>query len=184
MSGYSNTLEQGLYGLVAEFDTPERLIEAADAARRAGFKKMDAYTPFPVHGLSEAIGFQTNAVPFLVFAGGLAGSIFGYSLQFYVHALDYPMNVGGKPFISLPSMVPITFECTVLWAGLTAFFSMLTLNKLPRLYHSIFNAPGIERATRDRFFLAIEARDPNFDLERTREFLSSMNPLSLSEVEA
>jgi len=183
-AGYGAGDPTGTYATVAEFDTPEALIEAAEAARVAGFKKMDAYSPFPIHGLSEAIGFKSHAVPFAVFAGGLTGSLVGYSLQFYVHVLDYPLNVGGKPLVSLPAMIPIAYECTILFAGLTAFFGMLAFNRLPKLYHSIFNTPGFDRATNDRFFLAIEAKDPNWEEVRTRSFLEGLGALRVSEVEA
>lgn len=172
------------FGLVAEFDTPEKLISAAEKARLAGFKKLDAYSPFPIHGLSDAIGFRDVKVPYLVFAGGLVGAFVGYGLQFYAHVLDYPMNVGGKPLVSIPSMIPITFEMTILVAGLTAFFSMIALNGLPKPYHSIFNTPGFNRASQDRFFLAIESGDPQFDSDKTRQFLAEMAPLSVHEVEA
>jgi len=171
------------YAVVAEFDTPEKLMAAAEAARKAGFKKMDAYSPFPIHGLSEAIGFKDVKVPFSVFAGGLCGSLFGYTLQYYVHVFDYPMNVGGKPLNSLPSMIPVTYEATILFSGLTAFFSMLAFNKLPKPYHSIFNTPNFERATQDRFFLAIESSDPYYDAEKVKAFLKEQSPLNISEVE-
>jgi hypothetical protein len=184
MSGYGSHDERETYALVAEFDSAEALLAAAEAARVAGFKKMDAYSPFPIHGLSDAIGFKSNAVPFAVLGGGLLGGLTGYSLQYYVHVLDYPMNVGGRPLVSLPAMVPITFELTILFSGLTAFFSMIALNRLPKPYHSIFNTPGFERATQDRFFLAIEAKDKNFDPQRTHEFMRGLNPLSLNEVHA
>ncbi|RYG46249.1 DUF3341 domain-containing protein [bacterium] len=183
MSGYALSADEiGPYATVAEFETPEDLIEAADAARLAGFKKMDAYTPFPIHGLSDAIGFKSNAVPFLVFWGGLTGALVGYGLQYYVHVLDYPMNVGGKPLNSIPSMIPITYECTILFAGLTAFFSMIALNRLPKLYHSIFNTPNFDRASNDRFFLAIEAADPNYESGKVHDFLAQRGALSVVEV--
>lgn len=181
--GQESAYETGLYAVVAEFDTPDKLLAAAERARFAGFKRMDAYSPFPIHGLSEAIGFRDVKVPYLVFAGGLVGAMAGYWLQFYAHVLDYPMNVGGKPLQSLPSMIPVAYECTILFAGLTAFFSMIAINRLPRPYHSIFNTPGFVRATQDRFFLAIEATDPQFDLARTKVFLSELGSISVSEVE-
>jgi hypothetical protein len=184
LNAYGPVLGTGTWALVAEFDSPEKLLTAAEGARRAGFKKMDAYTPFPIHGLSEAIGFRDVKVPFSVFAGGLVGGAVGFGLQYYVHVLDYPMNVGGKPLVSLPSMVPITYECTILFAGLTAFFSMLAYNRLPQPYHSVFNTPGFERATQDRFFLAIESTDANFDTEKTAQFLAEFDPITVSEVEA
>jgi len=181
MSGYG-PYEPKLHAIVAEFDNPDDLVEAADKARQAGFRKMDAYSPFPIHGLSEAIGFKDVKVPFSVFAGGLVGSCFGYGLQYYVHVLDYPMNVGGKPLNSLPSMIPITYECTILFAGLTAFFGMLAFNRLPKPYHPIFNTPNFNRATQDRFFLAIESEDPNFETERVTTFLKELSPLNVTEV--
>jgi hypothetical protein len=168
--------------LVAEFDSVEDLTHAAEAARKAGFKKMDAYSPFPIHGLSEAIGFRDVKVPFMVFCGGLFGALAGYSLQYYVHVFDYPLNVGGKPLNSIPAMVPITFESTILCSALTAFFGMLATNGLPKPYHPIFNTPRFERASQDRFFLAIEATDPNYDPVRTRQFLLELNPLNVEEV--
>ena len=183
-AGYGATDPVGTYATVAEFDSPDALLEAAEAAKKAGFKKMDAYSPFPIHGLSEAIGFKSNGVPFAVFCGGLTGATFGYSLEFYVHVIDYPLNVGGKPLVSLPAMVPIAYECTILFAGLTAFFSMLALNKLPKLYHSIFNTPGFDRATNDRFFLAIESGDGQWEMGKVRGFLEGLGALRVSEVEA
>lgn len=173
----------GPYALVAEFETVEQIIAAADAAREAGYRRMDAYTPFPVHGLSEAIGFDDKKIPWTVFAGGMLGGFLGYTLQWYTSVIDYPLNVGGKPMNAIPSFVPITFECTILLASFGAFIGMLAYNGLPKPYHSIFNTPGIERASQDRFFLAIESKDPHFDPARTLEFLRSLNPLRVSEVE-
>lgn len=170
------------YALVAEFDSVEALVAAADAARHAGYTKMDAYSPFPIHGLSEAIGFKDKKVPWMVLAGGLVGAFAGYTLQWYTSVIDYPLNVGGKPLNSLPAFVPITFEATVLFAALTATFGMLALNGLPQPHHSIFNTPGFERASQDRFFLAVEAKDPQFDLVKTKEFLETTSPLTVSEV--
>jgi hypothetical protein len=172
----------GPYALVAEFETPEQLIAAAERARAAGYKKMDAYTPFPVHGLSDAIGFDDKKIPWTVFAGGLAGAFTGYTLQWYTSVIDYPMNVGGKPLNSLPSFVPITFEVTILLASFGAFFGMLIYNRLPKPYHSIFNTPGFERASQDRFFLALESSDALFESRTTRDFLRDLNPLAVSEV--
>jgi hypothetical protein len=173
-----------VYGIVAEFDTPEKLMEAAEQARHAGYRKMDAYTPFPVHGLSEAIGFHDVRMPWMIFAGGLLGAFIGYTLQWYTLSVDYPLNVGGKPLNSIPSFVPITFECTILFSALTAVFGMLALNRLPKPYHSIFNAPGFERASQDRFFLCIEAIDKQYNAAAIRDFLSRLNPLSVNEVMA
>jgi hypothetical protein len=171
------------YALVAEFETPEQLVAAAERAREAGYRKMDAYSPFPVHGLSDAIGFSDQKIPWIVLAGGLIGMFAGYTLQWYTSTIDYPLNVGGKPFNSIPAFVPITFEATVLIAAFGGFFGMLALNGLPKPYHSIFNTPGFDRATRDRFFLAIESKDPKYDANETREFLQGLGTLSVSEVE-
>lgn len=176
--------EVGPYAIVAEFDSAESIIAAAETCRAEGYSKMDAYSPFPVHGLSEAIGFHDVRMPWLIFAGGLIGAFTGYTLQWYTSVIDYPLNVGGKPLNSIPSFVPITFECTILFAALTAVFGMLAINKLPKPYHSIFNTPGFERASQDRFFLAIEATDPNYDAEKIRTFLQGLNPLSIAEVNA
>ena len=173
----------GTYALVAEFETVEGLVAAAQAAKDAGYKKMDGYSPFPIHGLSDAIGFKDIKVPWMVLAGGLVGAAVGYSLQWYTSVVDYPHNVGGKPLNSIPAFIPITFECTVLFAALTATFGMLALNGLPRPYHSIFNTPGFERASQDRFFLAIERDDPQFDIVKTREFLETLGGVAVSEVE-
>jgi hypothetical protein len=173
-----------VYGLVAEFDSAEALLEAAEKTRVAGYRKTDAYTPFPVHGLSEAIGFHDVRLPWMIFMGGLIGCFTGYTLQWYTAVIDYPMNVGGKPLNSIPAFFPVTYESTILFSALTAVFGMLAVNRLPKPYHSIFNTPGFERATQDRFFLAIEAQDKMFDAVETRDFMQSLNPLSLSEVAA
>ncbi len=173
----------GPYAVVAEFGTPEELISAAEASREAGYRKMDAYSPFPVHGLSEAIGFHCNKVPFAMFFGGIIGTFTGFTLQWYTATIDYPMNVGGKPFNSLPAFVPITFECTVLFAAFTGAIGMFAMNGLPRPYHSIFNAKGFERASQDRFFLALESTGKGFDIGAATNFLNTLRPISVSEVE-
>lgn len=182
--GHGNEDENRIYGTVAEFDSADRLVEVAERAKLAGYKAMDAYSPFPVHGLSEAIGFHDVRMPWLIFAGGLTGAFFGYTMQWYLLTVDYTLNVGGKPFNSLPSFVPITFECTILFSAITAVFGMLALNKLPKPYHSIFNTPGFERASQDRFFICIEAEDPQYDSEGTSAFLRSFNPIAVNEVMA
>lgn len=182
MAGYGGS-EVGVYGMTAEFETPEALMDAAEAARLAGFKKMDAYSPFPIHGLSDAIGFKSVAVPYIVFFGGLCGAFTGFTLEWYTQTIDYPLNVGGKPFDSLPAFIPVAYEATILFAALSAVFGMFALNKLPQPYHSIFNAPGFARASQDRFFLAIEAVDPLYDAETTRNFLMEQNPINVAEVE-
>lgn len=171
------------YGMIAEFDEAEELIRAAQAANDAGYKRMEGYSPFPVHGLSEAIGFRDNRVPWIVFLAGCAGGCLGYLMQYWISVIDLPMNVGGKPMNSTPSFVPVTFECTILFAVLSAFGCVLALNMLPQPYHPIFNAQGFERASQDRFFLCIEVDDPLFDEEGTREFLEGLKPMNVSMVE-
>jgi hypothetical protein len=174
-----------VYGMVAEFSDPEEIVVAAHKAREAGYRKMDAYTPFPVHGLSEAIGFQDNLVPWLIFIGGLLGAGIGYGLQVYLNVVEYPMNVGGRPLVPWPAFLPVTFECTVLSAAFFAVFgAIIGMNGLPKPYHPIFNAPNFDLASQDRFFLCIESNDTQFDLEETRHFLQSLGPENVAEVES
>jgi hypothetical protein len=172
----------GLWGLLAEFDGPTALVEAAAHVRDRGYTRVDAYTPFPVETLDEALGVRRNVLPFLVLAGGIVGCVGGYFMQWYAMGVDYPFNVGGRPLNSWPMFIPITFEVTVLVAGLTAVIGMLALNGLPMPYHPLFNVPRFALATRDRFFLAIEARDPRFDRRQTADFLRSLGAREVSEV--
>lgn len=172
-----------IYGLMAEFEQPEALREAAHAARDAGYTRLDAYTPFPVEGLPEAIGFHQNRVPILVLIGGVVGGGGAYFMQWYASVISYPLNVGGRPLHSWPSFVPITFELTVLFASFAAVIGMLALNGLPRLYHPTFNVPAFARASQDRFFLCIEAKDAQFDRDKTPVFLREQNPVVVHEVE-
>jgi hypothetical protein len=172
-----------IYGLMAEFDDPKALVEAAHQAHAAGYKRMDAYTPFPVHGLSEALGVRHTRLPLLVLLGGIAGGLAGYGLQYWATVIEYPYNIGGRPLHSWPAFIPITFETTVLLAAFAAVFGMLALNGLPQPYHPVFNVPRFELATRTHFFLCIEATDPKFDLEGTRRFLESLSPQEVAEVE-
>jgi len=171
-----------IYGLMAEFDTPEDLLAAAKHAHAEGYRRMDAYSPFPVEGLSEAIGFHHTRLPLLVLIAGIVGAIVGFASQYYVTVFDYPINVGGRPLNSWPAYIPITFEVTILFAALTAVVGMIALNRLPMPYHPVFNFPAFGRASRDRFFLCIEAADPRFDREGTRQFLESLKPREVSEV--
>ena len=170
----------GLYAIVGEFETPERLKLAAEEARHAGFKVMDAYSPFPIHGLSEAIGFRDTKVPWTVFIFGLIGVTCGYSLQFYTSVIDYPMNVGGKPLNSIPAFIPVSYECTILFAAFSAAIGMFVYNKLPMPYHPIFNAKNFERASQDRFFLAVEATDPSYDADKIEKIMKSNGALEVS----
>ena len=172
-----------IYGLMAEFENPQDLVNAARQARAEGYRKMDAYTPFPVEGLADALELGSTRVPLIVLIGGLIGALLGYFMQYYLMAVDYPVNVGGRPYHSWPSFIPVTFEMTVLVAGLSAVLGMLALNGLPMPYHPVFNVPRFALATRDRFFLCIEATDPLFDREDTRRFLERLLPRVVSEVE-
>jgi hypothetical protein len=174
--------DSAAYGLLAEFATPEELLRAAERAYADGYRRMDAYSPFPVHGLAEAIGFHANRLPLLVLLGGILGAGAGFGSQYYAAVIDYPINVGGRPFNSWPSFIPITFEVTILVAALTAVLGMLALNGLPQPYHPVFNAPRFALATRDRFFLCIEAADPRFDPAATRRFLEGLSPKEVTDV--
>ena len=176
-------MDSKLYALVAEFETAHELLDATNKAREAGYRKMDAYSPLPIHGMEEAIGQSYTRLPIFVFLGGLFGGSMGYFLQYYTAVIDYPINIGGKGLNSWPAFIPVTFECTILFAAFAAVFGMIIMNGLPQHYHSIFNTPNFDRATRDRFFLAIEAQDPKFDLETTRHFLEEQKPYAVSEVE-
>ncbi len=170
----------GIHGLMVEFLTPEDLLAATRKVVEAGYKKVDAYSPFPVHGVDEAIGAKT-ILPWLIFGGGLSGGVGGF-LMMVVANYHYKINIAGKPLVSWPSFMPITFELTVLLASATAVFGMLFLNGLPRPYNPLFNVPGFDRASQDRFFLCIEADDPKFDLDETSRFLEGLEPHSISEV--
>jgi len=175
---------RGLYGLMAEFEEPEELLAAAERAYRAGYRKMDAYTPLPIEGLAEAIGFHRTWVSPLVLLGGLTGCMGGFGLLYWITTIAYAHNVGGRPFNSWPAYIPVTFECTVLLAALTAVIGMFALNGLPQPYHPVFNNPAFaERASRDRFFLCIEAADPMFDRTQTAAFLETLHPEQVAEVE-
>jgi len=157
-----------LFGVMGEFSTPENLLAATKKAREAGYKHVEAYTPFPVEGLSEAVGFKWTAVPLLTLMGGVGGGLTGFGLQYWVAAITYPINIGGRPLNSWPAFIPVTFELTVLGASIFAVFGMLALNKLPQPYHPVFNVERFAQASTDKFFLCIEARDPKFDLVEHR----------------
>lgn len=175
--------EPSIYGLMAEFDTPDDILRAARAAFEAGYRRMDAYSPFPVEGLADALGFRRTRLPLVVLIGGVIGGLGGFLLQYYVSVIAYPVNVGGRPLNSWPAFIPVTFEMTILVAALFAVLGMLALNGLPMPYHPVFNVPRFRLATRNQFFLCIEARDPQFDRDRTWAFLESLNPRGVYEVE-
>ena len=170
------------YGLLAEFAEPEALLAAVRRARAAGYRKMDAYTPFPVEHLAEELGFHHTALPLIVLIGGLIGCGGGFLLQYWISAVDYPLNIGGRPLNSWPSFIPVTFELTILCAALFAVLGMLGLNGLPMPYHSLFNSPRFALASRNRFFLCIEASDKQFNREATAKFLSELKPEGVSDV--
>lgn len=171
-----------IYGMLAEFDSASVLVAAAHHTHEAGYQKIDAFSPFPVEGLAEAIGFHKNNVPLVVLIGGLIGGLSGYLMQYWISAVSYPLNVGGKPYHSWPAFIVVTFEMTILFAALAAVFGMLALNGLPMPYHPVFNAPRFAFATKDRFFLIVFSSDPKYDSVRTRQFLESLAPKSISEV--
>jgi hypothetical protein len=183
--GHGHTLEEfegpGTYGLLAQFDQPEELLAAAQAVAAAGYKRIDAFSPFPVHGVDEAIGAKT-ILPWLIFGGGLSGGLGGFGMQVFASAYHYKLNIAGKPPISWPSFMPITFELTVLLAAATAVFGMLALNGLPKPYNPLFAVPGFEAATQDKFFLFVEASDPKYDSLETSRLLEGLHPKSITEV--
>lgn len=172
----------GIYGLMAEFRTADELLAATREAYGKGYRRMDAYAPFPVEGLPEALGIHGDRVPLITLIGGILGGIGGYVMQYYSAVVSFPINVGGRPYNSWPAFIPPTFEMTVLGAALAAFVGMLALNGLPKPYHPVFNAPRFDLATRDRFFLCIEATDLRFDREDTARFLQRLHPIQVSEV--
>ena len=171
-----------IHGLMAEFDDANTLVLAAASAHDAGYRRMDAYSPFPIEELHDALGSHRSRLPLIVLIGGLVGCVAGFLLQYWASAIAYPINVGGRPFNSWPAFIPVTFECTILGAALSAVLGMLALNGLPMPYHPVFNVPRFALASRNRFFLCIEARDPKFDVEATRQFLETLKPREVSTV--
>ena len=182
--GTGGDLPPRLYGIIAEFPSPERLLEAVKRSRAAGYQVMEAYTPYPVEGLVEAIGHGPSRVPLLVLIGGILGGAGGYALQYWASVIEYPLNIGGRPFHSWPSFIPATFEMTILVAGIFAVLGMLILNGLPMPYHPVFNVPRFEHASSDAFFLTIETADPKFDQHATRKFLEDLHPLGVFDIAA
>jgi Protein of unknown function (DUF3341) len=172
-----------IYGILAEYEDPNALIAAIRAAREAGYHDLDAYTPYPIEEVSEALDLHHNRLPLIVLIGGICGFLGGIGLQVWTSAVNYPINVGGRPFVSIPSFLPVTFECTVLVAALSAVLGMLALNGLPMPYHPVFNVPRFKLSSRDRFFLCIEATDPLFDRDTTRRLLERTVPRQVSEVD-
>jgi hypothetical protein len=172
-----------LFGVMGEFDTAKELLHASEKVRDAGYKHMDAYAPFPVEGLSEALGLGRNKVSLITLCGGLAGGLGGFGFEYWVNVVSYPMNVAGRPLNSWPAFIPVTFELTVLGAALSAVFGMIALNGLPRPHHPVFNVNRFARASSDKFFICIEATDPKFNLAETARFLQGLNAKHVTEVQ-
>lgn len=171
-----------IYGLLAEFESPQALVEAAEKVRHAGYRRIDAYSPFPIEELAEAIGFRDRRLPLFVLIGGICGMLAGLGLEYWVSAIAYPLNIGGRPHASWPAFIPVAFETTILFAALTAVFSLLALCGLPMPYHPVFNAPRFSAATRDRFFLVVEATDPKFDRVQTKQALENLHAREVTEL--
>lgn len=175
-------MEKNLYGIMAEFDTPTELVDAARRIRDAGYTKTDAFSPFPLHEIDEALGIKRSILPYLCFAGGITGLLSGLALTYFVHVIDYPIIVGGRPHFSLPAFIPPTYELTILLTAFTAVFGMLFLNGLPRPYHPVFNVPRFSLATREKFFLLIETEDDMFDYETTKSLMQTLDPQEVFDV--
>ena len=169
--------------LLAEFDSPEAIVRAARALHEQGYRRLEAFTPYPIVDLEEALAIPRSKIPRLVFAAGACGAMVGYGVQLWLNAYDYPLNVGGRPLHSAPSMIPITFETTVLFAVLATFFGFFFFARLPRLSHPVLDVPGFERAGVDRFWLAIEQADAHFDPARSRVQLEELGAGRLVEAE-
>jgi hypothetical protein len=168
---------------MAEFDNPTELVAAARRTYEAGYRRINGYSPYPIEELWEAIGFHHTRLPVIVLIGGIVGGLGGFLMQWYLAVVDYPLNVGGKPFNSWPAFIPITFEMTILCAAFAAVFGMLALNKLPQPYHPVFNAPNFALATRDHFFLVIEANDPRYRHDEVVEFMKGLGANDVTDVE-
>jgi hypothetical protein len=179
---HASAPETPYFGLMAEFDSAQALLDAADATRRAGYQKTDAHSPFPIHGMEEALGIKERLVAPIVLAGGLTGLATGWGLEYWSSVIAYPLNIGGRPYNAWVSFIPPAFELTILFAAFAAVFGSMALNGLPQPYHPVFNAPRFHMATTDKFFLVIEAADPKFDALATRQFLSSLHPAEVVEV--
>ena len=176
--------ESPLHGIIAEFENEEAIINATQRAVDAGYEKMEAYTPYPLEELIDILHLHKNKIALVILIGGIVGCCVGFGMQYFASVIHYPINVGGRPLNSWPAFVPVMFECTILFAGISAFVGMLLMNGLPRPHHPVFNVARFKYATQDRFFLCIEADDPKFDTDETKQFLENLNPHEVSEVEA
>jgi len=180
-----NKASSNLYGLLAKFETPEALVAASRRVYEAGYRKYDAYTPYPVEGLSQAMRLKPSPIPYLVLGGGIIGGVTGFAMQTYATVVDYPMNIGGKPLFSWPAYIPITFEMVFLLAAVTGFLGLFLLTRFPQPYHPVFRSEDFNRhASQDAFYLGIEAADPQFDLEKTRRFMEETGSVQVTEIEA
>ncbi|MGA2357266.1 MAG: DUF3341 domain-containing protein [Terriglobales bacterium] len=179
---YSPIPENPVYGLMAEFDSAQELLDAAHKTHEAGYHKVDAYSPFPIEGLAEAIGFHKNRVALVVLIGALVGGISAFALQYWVAVITYPTNIGGRPYFSWPSFIIVTFELTILFGGISSAVGMIALNGLPMPYHPVFNVAEFAKASENKFFLVVESADPKYDPAATRSFLNGLAPRMISEV--
>jgi hypothetical protein len=170
------------YGVLAEFDHADKLVEAVKKAKEAGFSKMDGFSPIPVSEVADELGYKKSEMGPVMFIGGLIGAFSGFGMEYYLSAVDYPLNIGGRPYFSWPMFIPVTFEMMVLTAALSGVFGLMALCGLPQPYHPLFNVPAFDRASVDRFFLCIEATDPKFELHAVKDFMHSLQPLSVAEV--
>jgi len=175
-------MSDNIYGILAEFDTATEMVDAAVKVRDAGYTKTDAFSPFPLHEIDEALGIKRSILPYIVFCGGITGLLTGLGLTYFVHVVDYPIIVGGRPHFSLPAFIPPMYELTILFSSLTAVFSMLFLNGLPSPYHPVFNVPRFALATREKFFIVIEAADPKYDYDEVKAFMESLSPQEVFDV--
>jgi len=176
-------IRTGLYGVMAEFKRPEDLVTAVRTVRSRGYRAMDAYTPFPIEGLADELGSHFNILPGIVLIGGILGALGGFFMQYYANVVALPLNIGGRPHNSWPAFIPVTFELTILVAALFAVLGMLALNGLPRPHHPVFNEPRFELATRNRFFLCVESRDPRFNRDAVRKVLEELGASGVYEID-